>query len=151
MQPLPNFYNLTSVSAGPFPRVLRPAFIYMHPVPFILCPMPFIGALSFSNSLVQLPMGLNCLEIAQQLSAGVVFKFFWHYKRSDWRFSACAINVKSSISSERTKHLWHKYHGLFLTMYIISQRSYLSQINMRQTSFEAYFDSRRKSRDCSVQ
>ena len=32
-------------------------------------------------------------------------------------------------------------------MYITSQQSYLSQINTRQTSFEAYFDSNRKSRD----
>ena len=37
-----------------------------------------------------------------------------------------------------------------LGMYITSQRSYLSQINTRQTSFEAYFDSKRKSRDYSA-
>ncbi|KAK2179647.1 hypothetical protein NP493_478g02005 [Ridgeia piscesae] len=35
-------------------------------------------------------------------------------------------------------------------MYITSQQSYMSQINTRQTSFEAYFDSKRKSRDCSA-
>ena len=51
------------------------------------------------------------------------------------------------MCSEMTKHLWHKYYGLFVRMYIIFQQSYLSQINTRQTSFEAYFDSKRKSRD----
>jgi len=35
-------------------------------------------------------------------------------------------------------------------MYITSQQSYLSKINTRQTSFEAYFDSKRKSRDSSL-
>ncbi|KAK2190764.1 hypothetical protein NP493_69g01033 [Ridgeia piscesae] len=34
-------------------------------------------------------------------------------------------------------------------MYITSQQSYLLQINTRQTSFEAYFESKRKSCDCS--
>ena len=51
------------------------------------------------------------------------------------------------MCSEKTKHLWYKYYGLFVRMYITSQQSYLSQINTRQTSFEAYFDSKRKSRD----
>ncbi|KAK2181443.1 hypothetical protein NP493_398g01010 [Ridgeia piscesae] len=54
------------------------------------------------------------------------------------------------MSSERTKHIWYKYYGLFVRMYITSQQSYLSQINTRQTSFEACFDSKRKSRDCSA-
>ncbi|KAK2163645.1 hypothetical protein NP493_1452g00000 [Ridgeia piscesae] len=54
------------------------------------------------------------------------------------------------MCSEKTKHLWYKYYGLFVKMYITSQRSYLSQINTRQTSFEAYFVSKRKSRDSSA-
>jgi len=54
------------------------------------------------------------------------------------------------MCGERTKHLWHKYHGFFFNMNITSQRSYLSQINTRQTSFEACFDSKRKSRDSSA-
>ena len=37
-----------------------------------------------------------------------------------------------------------------VTMYITSQQSCLSQINTRQTSFEACFDSKRKSRDYSA-
>ncbi|KAK2178110.1 hypothetical protein NP493_558g00036 [Ridgeia piscesae] len=49
------------------------------------------------------------------------------------------------MSSEKTKHLWYKYFGLFVRMYITSQQSNLSQINTGQTSFEAYFDSKRKS------
>ena len=35
-------------------------------------------------------------------------------------------------------------------MYITSQQNYLSQINTRQTSFDAYFDSKRYSRDSSA-
>ena len=35
-------------------------------------------------------------------------------------------------------------------MYITYQKSDLSQINTRQTSFVAYFDSKRKSRDSSA-
>ena len=35
-------------------------------------------------------------------------------------------------------------------MFMTSQQSYLSQINKKQTRFEAYFDSKRKSRDCSA-
>ncbi|KAK2187974.1 hypothetical protein NP493_148g04036 [Ridgeia piscesae] len=54
------------------------------------------------------------------------------------------------MCSERTKHLRYKYYGLFVRMYITSQQSYLSQINTRQTSFEACFDSKRKSRDYSA-
>ncbi|KAK2188499.1 hypothetical protein NP493_130g01014 [Ridgeia piscesae] len=54
------------------------------------------------------------------------------------------------MCSEKTKHLWYKYFGLFVSMYITSQQSYLSQINTRQTSFEAYFHSKRKSRDSSA-
>ncbi|KAK2187846.1 hypothetical protein NP493_153g09000 [Ridgeia piscesae] len=48
------------------------------------------------------------------------------------------------MCSERTKHLWYEYYGLFVRMFITSQQSYLSHINTRQTSFEAYFDSKRK-------
>ena len=59
----------------------------------------------------------------------VALTFFRRYKRSDWRFCACAINVTSPICSETTKHLWYKYHGLFVRMYINSQQNYLSQIN----------------------
>ncbi|KAK2191917.1 hypothetical protein NP493_42g03035 [Ridgeia piscesae] len=51
---------------------------------------------------------------------------------------------------EKTKHLWYKYCGLFVRMYITSQQSYLSHINTRQTSFETYFDSKRKSRDSNA-
>ncbi|KAK2154460.1 hypothetical protein NP493_2183g00006 [Ridgeia piscesae] len=54
------------------------------------------------------------------------------------------------MCSERTKHLWYKYYGLFVRMCITSQQSYLSQINTRQTCFEAHFDSKRKSRDSSA-
>ena len=82
--------------------------------------------------------------------AVIALTFFGRYKRSDWRFCACAIYEKSSMCSEKTKHLWHKYYGLFVRMYIIFQQSYLSQINTMQTSFEVYFDSKRKSRDCSA-
>ena len=46
----------------------------------------------------------------------VALTYFQRYKRSDGRFCACAINVKSSMCSETTKHLWHKYHGLFVRM-----------------------------------
>ena len=61
------------------------------------------------------------------------------------------VNVKSSMCSKiRTKHLWYKYDGLLVSMYIISLQCYLSQIYMRKTSFEACFDSKRKSCDCSV-
>ena len=34
--------------------------------------------------------------------------------------------------------------------YTTLQQSYLPQINNKQTSFEAYFDSKRKSRDVSA-
>ena len=34
--------------------------------------------------------------------------------------------------------------------YITFQQSYLSQINTKQTGFEACFDSNHKSRDCSM-
>ncbi|KAK2181682.1 hypothetical protein NP493_387g02000 [Ridgeia piscesae] len=54
------------------------------------------------------------------------------------------------MCSEKTKHVWYKYYELFVLMYITSQQSYLSQIKTRQTSFEAYFDSKRKSRDTSA-
>ena len=64
------------------------------------------------------------------------------------RFCACAINVKSSMCSETTKHLWYKIPRA--VRYITSQQSYLSQINTRKTSFEACFDSKRKSHNCSA-
>ncbi|KAK2164792.1 hypothetical protein NP493_1394g01009 [Ridgeia piscesae] len=54
------------------------------------------------------------------------------------------------MCSEKIKHLCYKYNELFVRMYITSQQSYLSQINRRQTGFEAYFDSKRKSRDSSA-
>ncbi|KAK2180526.1 hypothetical protein NP493_439g01005 [Ridgeia piscesae] len=50
------------------------------------------------------------------------------------------INVQ-----QMTKHLWYTYYGLVVRMYITSQQSYSSQINMRQTSFEPYFESRRNN------
>ncbi|KAK2178883.1 hypothetical protein NP493_525g02003 [Ridgeia piscesae] len=55
------------------------------------------------------------------------------------------INVQ-----RKAKHLWYKYYELFVGMYITSQQSYLSQINTRQTSFKAYFNSKRKSRAITV-
>ena len=78
----------------------------------------------------------------------VALTFFRRYKRSDLRFCACAINVKSSMCSEITKHIWYKYCGMSVRMYIPSQQIYLSQINTRQTGFEARFNSKRKLRDC---
>ena len=83
-------------------------------------------------------------------TGAVALTFSRRYKSSDWRFSASAIYVRSSMCSENTKHLWYKYYGLFVRMYITSQLSYSSQINTRQTSFEAYCDSKRKSHDCSA-
>ena len=80
----------------------------------------------------------------------VALTFLRRYKCSDWRFCACAIIVNSSMCSERTKHLWYKYYGLFVLMSVTSRQSYLSQINTRQTSFEACFQSKRKSRDYSA-
>ncbi|KAK2173928.1 hypothetical protein NP493_842g01057 [Ridgeia piscesae] len=47
------------------------------------------------------------------------------------------INVKSLMCTEKTKHLWYKYYGLFVRMYITYLQSYLSQINTKQASFEA--------------
>ncbi|KAK2176853.1 hypothetical protein NP493_635g01016 [Ridgeia piscesae] len=44
----------------------------------------------------------------------------------------------------------YKYYGLFVRMCITSLQSYLSQINTRQTSFEACFESKRKSRHSSA-
>ena len=87
---------------------------------------------------------------ANVLRCGVALTFFRRYKRSDLRFCACAIYVKSSMCSGNTKHLWYKYYRLFVRMYITSQQSYLSQINTRQTSFEAYFDRQCKSRDSDL-
>ena len=60
------------------------------------------------------------------------------------------INVKSSICSEMTKHVWYKYYGLFVRMYIKSQQIYLPQMNTRQTRLQACFDREHKSRDCSA-
>ncbi|KAK2179182.1 hypothetical protein NP493_505g03015 [Ridgeia piscesae] len=54
------------------------------------------------------------------------------------------------MCSEKTKHLWYKYYGLFVRLSITSQQSYLSQINTRKTSFEAYLDSKHKSHDFSA-
>ncbi|KAK2156665.1 hypothetical protein NP493_1955g00000 [Ridgeia piscesae] len=54
------------------------------------------------------------------------------------------------MCSEMTKHVWYQYYGLFVRLYITSQQIYMSQINTRQTSFEACFDSKRKSRDCGA-
>ncbi|KAK2192265.1 hypothetical protein NP493_35g01039 [Ridgeia piscesae] len=48
----------------------------------------------------------------------------------------CGKIVESSMCSERTKHLWYKYYGLFVMMYVTSQQSYLTKINTRQTSVE---------------
>ena len=95
-----------------------------------------------------------CLSTLRLINFFVLMRcsvyIFRRHKRSDWRFCACAINVKSLMCSERTKHLWYKYYEMFFRMYITSQQNYLSQINSRQTSFEACFDSKRKSRGCSA-
>ena len=84
------------------------------------------------------------------LSYPVVLTCFRRYKRSDWRFCACVIYVKSSISSDTTRHFRYKCYGLFVRKYITSLQSYLSLINTTQTSFDAFFDSIRKSRDSSA-
>ena len=55
------------------------------------------------------------------------------------------INVQ-----RKDKALWYKYYRLLVRMYVTSQQSYLSQINTSQTRFEAYFDSKCKSRDSSA-
>ena len=90
--------------------------------------------------------GFSLSPIDQYGSYVVALTFSRRSKRSDWRFCACAIYVKSSICSEKTKYLWYKYYVLFVSF----QQSYLSQINTRQTSFEVHFDSMHKSRDCSA-
>ncbi|KAK2179703.1 hypothetical protein NP493_477g04062 [Ridgeia piscesae] len=54
------------------------------------------------------------------------------------------------MCSERTMHLLYECYGLFVRTYITSQQSYLSQINTRLTCFEARFDRKHKSRDCSA-
>ena len=33
------------------------------------------------------------------------------------------------MCNEKTKHLWYKYYGLFVRIYVTSQQNYLSQIN----------------------
>ena len=96
---------------------------------------------------------LDCIDVLDRDTVNkhvcvVALTFFRCYKRSDLRFCACAIFVKSSICSEMTKHVWHKYYRLFVMVYITSQQKYLSQINTRQTSFEAYLDRKRKWRHC---
>ena len=48
------------------------------------------------------------------LYAVVALTFSGRYKSTDWRFCACAINIKSSMCSEPTKHFWCKCHGLFV-------------------------------------
>ena len=92
---------------------------------------------------------ISALDVIGVVDA-VALTFSGRYKRSGWRFCACAIYVKSSMCSEKTKHLWYQNYGMFVRMYITSQQSYLSQINTRQTRFEAYFDSKRKSHDSSA-
>ena len=59
-------------------------------------------------------------------NAGLALTFFRRYKRSDWRFCACAIYVKSLMCSEKTKRLWYKYGGLFVRMHITSQQKNVS-------------------------
>ena len=61
----------------------------------------------------------------------VVLTFFRRYKRSDWRFCECAINIKSLTCGERTMHLWYKYYGLFVRMYKTSLQSYFLQSDPR--------------------
>ena len=79
----------------------------------------------------------------------VALTFFRRYKKINVAIDVSA-HVKTSMCSETTKYFWQKYHALFVTMYITYQRSYLSQINTTQTSFEAYLESKRKSRDTSA-
>ena len=51
-----------------------------------------------------------------------------HFKLSDWRFWACAINVKSSVSSETAKYFWYKCHGLFINSPVMTtMKSYLKR------------------------
>ena len=56
----------------------------------------------------------NWLRTEWIVSNVVALTFSRRYKRSDWRFCACTINVKSTMCSETTKHLWYTYHGLFV-------------------------------------
>ena len=60
---------------------------------------------------------------------------------NSWPTSPYASCVHCSSVNHRCRYSW---------MYITSLQSYFSQINSRQTSFEACFDSKRKSRDCSA-
>ena len=55
-----------------------------------------------------------CDLVCLSSTAGVALTFSGRYKRSDWRFCACAINVKSSMCSETTKNFPYKCHGLFV-------------------------------------
>ena len=58
---------------------------------------------------------LQCIHFNTNIIIHVVaFTFFRCYKLSDWHFCACAINVKSSMCSETTKHFWYKCHWLFV-------------------------------------
>ena len=77
--------------------------------------------------------------LSEQNRHVVMLTFFRHYKRSG-----------ALMYSERTMHLWYKYYGLFVRIYITSLQSYLLQINTRQTSFEVCFDSKCKTGDCSA-
>ena len=48
------------------------------------------------------------------VSCAVVLTFSGCYQLSDLHLCACAINVKSSMCSETTKHFLYKCHGLFV-------------------------------------
>ncbi|KAK2178125.1 hypothetical protein NP493_561g01009 [Ridgeia piscesae] len=54
------------------------------------------------------------------------------------------------MCSERTMNLWYIYTTGCSLGYIYLFVKYSFQINTRQTSFEAWFDSKRKSRDYSA-
>ena len=129
------FCCLCKEVSGVLMRIVYHALFWRHLSNILLA----IGILVWVSSGIVVNLYMSVLSVFAYYA--VALTFFWHYKRSDWCFCACAINVKSSMCGKMTKHF---------CMYITSQQIYLSQINTRQTSFEACFDSMRKSCDCSA-
>ena len=69
----------------------------------------------------------------------------------EWHFCACAMNVKSPMCSYAQSICGTNTAGYSLGRIIITfQQSYLSQINTRQTSVEACFEIKSKSREQPV-
>ena len=83
-------------------------------------------------------------------SSVVAITFHRRYKRSVWRFCACAIYEFHQCAAKGQSIYGIQYYGLFVRMYITFQKSYLPQSNTTQMSFEVYFDSKRKSRHSSA-